>query len=71
VISLPGIGVGLIASFILPQLTIFKFSDRVLLEEEAFSWLPLFISGCSKGGNGGGDVKLLAMIGSLLGWEKP
>lgn len=70
VISLPGIGVGLIASFILPQITFFNSLIGVLLGGGS-----LFIVGTlyqwifKREGMGGGDVKLLAMIGAFLGWK--
>jgi len=69
-ISLPGIGVGLIASLILPQITFFNSLIGVLLGGGS-----LFIVGTlyqwffKREGMGGGDVKLLAMIGAFLGWK--
>jgi leader peptidase (prepilin peptidase)/N-methyltransferase len=70
VISLPGIGVGLIASLILPKITFFNSLIGVLLGGGS-----LFIVGTlyqwifKREGMGGGDVKLLAMIGAFLGWK--
>src|SRR4030043_604838 len=70
VISLPGIGVGLIASLILPQNTFLNSLIGVLLGGGS-----LFIVGTlyqwlfKREGMGGGDVKLLAMIGAFLGWK--
>jgi leader peptidase (prepilin peptidase)/N-methyltransferase len=70
VISLPGIGVGLIASFILPKITFLNSLIGVLLGGGS-----LFIVGTlyqwifKREGMGGGDVKLLAMIGAFLGWK--
>jgi leader peptidase (prepilin peptidase)/N-methyltransferase len=69
-ISLPGIGVGLIASFILPQIAFLNSLIGVLLGGGS-----LFIVGTlyrwffKREGMGGGDVKLLAMIGAFLGWK--
>jgi leader peptidase (prepilin peptidase)/N-methyltransferase len=70
VISLPGIGVGLIASLILPQISFLNSLIGVLLGGGS-----LFIVGTlyrwffKREGMGGGDVKLLAMIGAFLGWK--
>jgi leader peptidase (prepilin peptidase)/N-methyltransferase len=70
VISLPGIGVGLIASLILPKITFLNSLIGVLLGGGS-----LFIVGTlyqwifKREGMGGGDVKLLAMIGAFLGWK--
>jgi len=70
VISLPGIGMGLIASLILPQITFLNSLFGVLLGggslflvATCYQWL------FKREGMGGGDVKLLAMIGAFLGWK--
>jgi len=70
VISLPGIGVGLLASLILPQITFLNSLIGVLLGGGslflvAYCYQWLF----KREGMGGGDVKLLAMIGAFLGWQ--
>ena len=70
VISLPGIGVGLIASLILPQITflnsilgILLGGGSLFLVATVYHWL------FKREGMGGGDIKLLAMIGAFLGWK--
>lgn len=70
VISLPGIGLGLLASLMIPQIT---FSNSLI--GTLLGGGSLFIVGTlyqwlfKREGMGGGDVKLLAMIGSFLGWK--
>lgn len=70
IISLPGIPLGFISSFFLPQL---KWSDSLIGilagggSLLAVAWGYQLITG--KDGMGGGDVKLLAMIGAFLGWK--
>jgi leader peptidase (prepilin peptidase) / N-methyltransferase len=70
VISLPGIVVGLLASLIVPQITFLNSLIGVLLGggslflvATVYHWL------FKREGMGGGDVKLLAMIGAFLGWK--
>jgi len=70
VISLPGIGVGLLASLIIPQITFLNSLIGILLGggslflvATVYRWL------FKREGMGGGDVKLLAMIGAFLGWK--
>src|SRR4030043_1590330 len=70
VISLPGIGVGLLASLLIPQLTfrnsligILLGGGSLFLVATLYQWL------FKREGRGGGDVKLLAMMGAFLGWK--
>ncbi len=70
VISLPGIGAGLLASLVLPEITFFNSLMGVLLGggslflvATTYQWL------FKREGMGGGDIKLLAMIGAFLGWK--
>ena len=69
VITLPGIVVGLLAaSFVLPvgfvnSLIGILVGGGVLL---LMAWISPYLFG--KEGLGGGDIKLLAMVGAFLGW---
>ena len=70
VISLPGIVVGFACSFALPWLTwldsiygILLGGGSLLVVAGAYEFLT------KKEGMGGGDIKLLAMIGAFLGWK--
>jgi leader peptidase (prepilin peptidase)/N-methyltransferase len=70
VISLPGIGVGLLASLIIPQITFFNSLVGILLGGGSlFLVASLYQWIFKREGMGGGDVKLLAMIGGFLGWK--
>lgn len=72
-ITLPGIPLGLLlGSLILPdpfsRSSILGFKESVigLLSGGVLFYLIAFLS---KGGMGGGDIKLMAMIGGFLGWK--
>jgi leader peptidase (prepilin peptidase)/N-methyltransferase len=69
-ISLPGIVIGFICSFFLPGhswlnslLGILLGGGSLLLVAYAYQWLT------GNDGMGGGDIKLLAMMGAFLGWK--
>lgn len=70
VITLPGIPIGLGASFVLPAMT-FKSSLLGFLAGGGslllVAWTYSFIT--RKEGMGGGDIKLLGMIGAFIGWK--
>ena len=70
VISLPGIVVGLAFSLVSPLVTPLDAALGVLAGGGtllAVAWLYKTFRG--QEGMGGGDVKLLAMIGAFLGWQ--
>lgn len=70
VISLPGIVVGFLCSFAIPWLS---WSDSLfgILLGGGSLWLVAFLYELltKKEGMGGGDIKLLAMLGAFLGWK--
>jgi len=70
IISIPGIFCGLIASLILPDLS---FKDALYGALLGGGMLFLVAYGYyfikKREGMGGGDIKLLAMIGAFLGWK--
>lgn len=72
-ITLPGIPIGIIAgSFLLPD-PFMRFSDLGLKASFigflAGGGLFYLVALVSRGGMGGGDIKMMAMIGSLTGWK--
>lgn len=70
VISLPGIVAGMLFSFLSPHLTLWDSligaaaGAGILLAVALGYWLIT-----KREGMGGGDIKLLAMIGAFLGWR--
>jgi leader peptidase (prepilin peptidase)/N-methyltransferase len=70
VISIPGIGVGLLGSLIIPYITFFSSLIGILVGGGSlFLVATLYQWFFKREGMGGGDVKLLAMIGGFLGWK--
>jgi leader peptidase (prepilin peptidase) / N-methyltransferase len=70
VISLPGIVVGLILSFIVPYMSFINSALGALVGGGIIliiAWVGSIIF--KKEAMGGGDVKLTAMIGAFLGWR--
>ena len=70
IITLPGIPMGLIASFALPTITL-KASALGLLIGGGSLWFVAWAYNliAHRDGMGGGDIKLLAMIGTIIGWK--
>ena len=70
VISLPGIGVGLLGSLVLTHLSFLDaLGGMVLGGGSLFMVATVYHWLFKREGMGGGDVKLLAMIGAFLGWK--
>jgi len=69
-LSIPGIPAGFIASFVIPSLTYMDSLLGILAGGVSLflvAWIYELIKG--KSGMGGGDIKLLAMIGAFTGWK--
>ncbi|MFP4347851.1 MAG: prepilin peptidase [Thermodesulfobacteriota bacterium] len=70
IISLPGIPIFFLASFLTPAVTFTESLLGILVGGGSLflvAWGYTLIT--KKEGMGGGDIKLLAMIGALLGWK--
>lgn len=70
VISLPGILIGFLASFAIPWLPWYESLIGILVGGGSLylvAWLYEVLA--KREGMGGGDIKLLAMLGAFLGWK--
>ena len=70
VITLPGIPIFFLATFAIPKITYLESILGLLIGGGALylvGWAYYLIK--KEEGMGGGDIKLLAMIGALLGWK--
>jgi leader peptidase (prepilin peptidase)/N-methyltransferase len=68
VISLPGVAIGFLCSFVLPRITYIDSLLGIALGAGILLAVALLYYAIMKAeGMGGGDVKLLAMIGAFLG----
>lgn len=65
VITVPGIVAGLFASLFLTPIGVFNALIGTFLGGGLF----FLVAVLSRGGMGGGDIKLIAMIGAFLGWQ--
>jgi leader peptidase (prepilin peptidase)/N-methyltransferase len=69
-ISLPGIGIGFLLSFFEPSLSVKDSLIGLLAGGGSLYLVAVAYEALTKReGMGGGDVKLLAMIGAWLGWK--
>jgi leader peptidase (prepilin peptidase)/N-methyltransferase len=70
VISLPGIAIGVVVSWLHPQMSVLNSLIGVLAGG-GFLYLvaAVYQLVTKREGMGGGDVKLLAMIGAFIGWK--
>jgi len=70
VISIPGIFLGFLAAFFLPRITWVDSLLGILLGGGIiYLVIAVYWLFTRKEGMGGGDLKLLAMIGAFLGWK--
>jgi len=70
VISLPGIVIGFVCSFFIPWLSWFDSILGIVVGGGSL-WLIawLYEKLARREGMGGGDIKLLGMLGAFLGWQ--
>jgi leader peptidase (prepilin peptidase)/N-methyltransferase len=73
VITLPGVVIGLaVGSLILPdpfaRWALLGFKSSMVGAAVGFG-LFYFIAFASRGGMGGGDIKMMAMVGAFMGWK--
>jgi len=64
-ITLPGMIIGLVTSAVVLPITFLNSILGLLLGGGLF----YIVAAVSRGGMGGGDIKLMAMIGAFLGWK--
>ncbi|MBI5642965.1 MAG: prepilin peptidase [Deltaproteobacteria bacterium] len=69
VISLPGVIIGLLLSYFLPVGIIDSLIGILLGGGTLFGIAAAYLLLAKTEGMGGGDIKLLAMIGAFLGWK--
>jgi leader peptidase (prepilin peptidase)/N-methyltransferase len=65
VVTLPGIGAGVLANLVTGRVTVIDSLLGILVGGGTFFVIIL----ASRGGMGGGDMKLGAMLGAFLGWK--
>jgi len=72
-ITLPGIGIGLIAGALLMPDPFVRYTllgiKSSIIGFLAGGGLFYAIAVLSRGGMGGGDIKMMAMVGALMGWK--
>lgn len=72
-ITLPGLALGVLAGWlILPDpfmRTALMGIKNVLIGSATGFGLYYLIAAASRGGMGGGDIKMMAMVGAILGWK--
>jgi leader peptidase (prepilin peptidase)/N-methyltransferase len=70
IITIPGIPISFMASFFLPHLTWTESLIGIVLGGGSLFVVAILYEFITKReGMGGGDIKLLAMIGGFLGWQ--
>ncbi len=70
VITYPGIAIGFISSLLLPNITYKDSLIGIILGGGILYLTALaYLAFAKREGMGGGDIKLLAMIGAFLGWQ--